>query len=1004
MWAIFLQKVRALASDFVFYENKGAIAFAASRGFGFIYALKNFAVEYYNLAGDSFYGASIGELMKKSIQSFDHREDIATKILMEQTVLQGDPALKLHPRPGPDYVVDQKSVRLEPPVINLRQDSFKVSFDVLNIGTFIRDSMQLEVVQQLPDGSKLTLKKTTIASPANIAQMTFRLPTLGKASVGLNRLYIQLDTEGNIEELPAPEAEFNNHLIGFDGDEGIAFYVLDNGAIPVYPPNFGIAGTPNVILKASTNNALAAEATYIVQIDTTESFNSPLLQKKEIVQKGGLIKWQPNLNLMDGKVYYWRISPDSLSADVGFSWENSSFTYLEGSEEGWRQGHYWQFLKNEMEGMVLNEEKRDFQFEAKDVNIRIRNKIFDAVDRPGLHYDFGHPAPSVSPWDYLESGLAVVVSRPETASFWRNATSNPDISFNPGDYGLATANSRVFVFPTNTTAQRANLLEFLEEIIPNDYYVFVWTVLQFENANFHPEQWAGDVDSLGRSLYDYFESEGASSIRLLEERGAVPYILMYQKSNGMLQEKMAAQKYEQIIVEDFFPQIATEGKVQSVLIGPAQQWQTLSWMYERQANDSVSVSVIGLDRNNSEIPLISNLMQRDTSLRFIDATQYPFLKLEYKAKDETDRTAGQLNHWQIHYQGLPDIAIAAVNFPTDTLQQGEALKVEATLENVGRLSIDSTDFSYAFFDKNNNQSSYHFKIASLEAEEVLKLNFEIETARLKELYRFIMTINEAENPEERHYFNNRALAQFFVEQDKRNPILDVTFDGRRIMSGDIVSPSTMISITLEDENEYLALADTSLLDILLEYPNGDQKSIDFNQPNSLFYPADLGQNNRAKVEWSPNFEQDGIYSLKVQGRDVAGNHSGELMYEVAFEVIQEEMVSNVLNYPNPFSSLTRFVYTLTGNELPEVFTIRIMTVNGRIVREIDKSELGELKIGTHQTDFAWDGTDEFGDKLANGVYLYQVIVKDTNGNDYKKYDNGTSPFFKKNIGKLVLIR
>ena len=61
-----------------------------------------------------------------------------------------------------------------------------------------------------------------------------------------------------------------------------------------------------------------------------------------------------------------------------------------------------------------------------------------------------------------------------------------------------------------------------------------------------------------------------------------------------------------------------------------------------------------------------------------------------------------------------------------------------------------------------------------------------------------------------------------------------------------------------------------------------------------------------------------------------------------------------------------------------------MTISGKIVREISQFELGPLKIGKHLTDFVWDGTDEFGSKLANGVYLYRVIadVKNENG-DYE---------------------
>ena len=41
------------------------------------------------------------------------------------------------------------------------------------------------------------------------------------------------------------------------------------------------------------------------------------------------------------------------------------------------------------------------------------------------------------------------------------------------------------------------------------------------------------------------------------------------------------------------------------------------------------------------------------------------------------------------------------------------------------------------------------------------------------------------------------------------------------------------------------------------------------------------------------------------------------------------------------------------------------------------SELGPLRIGQNLTQFAWDGTDQYGDRLANGVYflgLYQQLM------------------------------
>jgi hypothetical protein len=72
-----------------------------------------------------------------------------------------------------------------------------------------------------------------------------------------------------------------------------------------------------------------------------------------------------------------------------------------------------------------------------------------------------------------------------------------------------------------------------------------------------------------------------------------------------------------------------------------------------------------------------------------------------------------------------------------------------------------------------------------------------------------------------------------------------------------------------------------------------------------------------------DFNQNGTYKLSVQGSDKTGNLSGDLEYKVSFKIDHESKITQVLNYPNPFSSNTRFVFTLTGSEIPEIFRIKI---------------------------------------------------------------------------------
>ncbi|MCC7095427.1 MAG: hypothetical protein IT277_14670, partial [Ignavibacteriaceae bacterium] len=57
---------------------------------------------------------------------------------------------------------------------------------------------------------------------------------------------------------------------------------------------------------------------------------------------------------------------------------------------------------------------------------------------------------------------------------------------------------------------------------------------------------------------------------------------------------------------------------------------------------------------------------------------------------------------------------------------------------------------------------------------------------------------------------------------------------------------------------------------------------------------------------------------------------------------------------------------------PEEINIKIFTIAGRLVREIKLSS-SELKYDFNK--IYWDGRDEDGDILGNGIYLYKVIMR-----------------------------
>jgi hypothetical protein len=128
-------------------------------------------------------------------------------------------------------------------------------------------------------------------------------------------------------------------------------------------------------------------------------------------------------------------------------------------------------------------------------------------------------------------------------------------------------------------------------------------------------------------------------------------------------------------------------------------------------------------------------------------------------------------------------------------------------------------------------------------------------------------------------------------------------------------------------------------------------------------------NPKVSVDFTPVLA-DGEYVLRVLWKDASGNIVDSSGVEKFFLISNEAKILYVYNYPNPSSGETYFTFKLT--QVPDEIQIKIFTIAGRLVKEL-KLTSADLKYDFNK--IYWDGRDEDGDVLANGVYLYKVIMK-----------------------------
>jgi len=1002
---------QGIGEQFVLSPNRGAIAYIASVNYSYIDALSVYGQQYYENMGGADYGNTVGLTLAHTINALKNTSSNGLIAVLHQNLLQGDPAMRVHAHQGPDYVIDNQTVKVDPNPVSINENTLDFSFDVVNLGENTRDSLPLTIEQRLPDNATLLSRLAdTVEAPGFRRNYTFQLPVSG-SKIGFNRFLLNLDPGNVITENPM-SAENNNSLLDASGVPGKEVFFYADDVAQVFPPPYAIVGKQAPTLFASTLNTSAATFRYLFELDTVETFNSPIKISTQITQKGGLIAWKLANPLMDSVVYYWRVARDSLVNGAPL-WRQRSFIYLPGSPAGWNQSHFGQFKDDAFINLKPVDSLRTIQFQdnAAFVNVQV---AFRGVNRypgfknayyQGFYGDFG--------WNQqnIIRGVSMMVVDPNSG----RAVINPA----NGPYNYAPQKDREFFwFDTRDSLERKKMMDFVENAIPDGYYVGLLAFNRTTDAvGYAPQLWAKDSISQGKNLFQLLESQGAKHVRELTNFSTVPpaYGFVFRKNHPEFENLDTVVTNVDATVEiraNFLGKWAL-GSFETPIIGPVKKWKSIHWGRGSfdNSSDKATLSIIAVREGLEDSLLLTLHKEFDATLKQVPANLFPRLKLRYDLADTLTRTVTPIHFARIIYDGIPEGAlhpVAQFSFYSDTLEQGETFRSSVAFANISDAPFDSLLLRLKIENQLNNGFELQKRLRPLLPGDTVIAEFSAKTKLLAGPQRLVLEANPAGDQEEQYHFNNVLLHDFFVRRDVRNPLLDVTFDGQHILDGDLIAPSPIVTVSLKDENRFLAMRDSNTLSLRLILPDGSQQTISTDDPSVAFYPADvtnLPKKNLARLEWRPTFTVDGEYRLLVNGTDASGNESADLDWSVTFKIITKSSLSNILNYPNPFSTSTCFVYTLTGNESPTHFKIQIMTVGGRVVREITEQEFGPLKPGTHRSEFYWNGKDEYGDQLANGVYLYRIVAKKADGSDFENFENqSVDGMFKHGFGKMVLMR
>jgi hypothetical protein len=1007
-----LSTAKTISERYVASINGGSIVMVAGDNTGWTGWLPDYMTNAYRSWAYRDYGLPLGEQYKNAIAFIQDLPGSASNVVMDihtQCMLyQGDPALQVYNPEKVDFAVEEPGLSSIPTNVTTALDSFTIRAIVYSLGKSTRDSVWIRLQHTL-QGSNTILYADSVKVPNLISTDTilFKVPLNAGTDIGLNNYTVKVDVGEAFDEL----SEANNQAT-------LQIFIYSENLEPIYPKEYAIVHQQNVMLKASTLNAFAPVRRYKLEIDTTQLFNGAGKQSTEIISGGGVIKWTPTINYKDSVVYYWRAAPDTI-INGKYNWANSSFIYLANGSDGWNQSHYFQYKEDApFYGLNLPPNTRHFKYDSIANVLKVEDKVIDL--NLGNFQDVRQSINDIvfdnGGCEYAGSVQFVVIDS-TTGEPWKNGNI-VGLYGSIGSCHPLNPPKKMFEYSTADSASRNKARLFLENIVPNGNYILIKNLIMHQYFNQKTiNDWKADtaVYGTGNSLYHAIKNLGFDMIDQFTSERVFAFFRRKGDASYPIRQYISNGTSDKIEFQSEFYSFSDTGSVTSTVIGPVLEWQTVRWknssLDNAGQNDSAYMVVYGIDNANQETQLFSTL-DKDISLSSVNASYYPHLKLKWYSVDNITKTSPQLDYWRVLYKPVPEAALnaaAAFSF-TDSLSEGQKGHLRVAIENVTPIPMDSMLVSLKIIDANSVKHSLSEKrFKKLTGNDTLIADFDLDISAYHGAGFIYIEANPNKDQPEQYHPNNIGYLPIFNQADNLNPVLDVTFDGVHILDKDIVSAKPMIKVLLRDENKFLALNDTALMRVQLMYP-GQSVAVDVPMDGTIckFIPAQMvnGHKNEARVEFKPSLIEDGVYRLIVTGKDRVGNIAGNtsMKYEVNFTVENKPSITNVLNYPNPFSTSTQFVFTMTGSEIPSQFKIQILSVTGKVVREIKKAELGNLHIGRNMTDYRWDGRDEYGQMLGNGVYLYRVVTSIRGESIEQRKNTTVDKYFKNGYGKLYIMR
>ncbi len=974
----------------------GAVSFIASVGAAFSSNLKRYSDLFYEyaFAREEDFGKGVGDAMKSAavryLELYGSGELSIAQI--QQFIINGDPAVKIFGENRPDFEITEAGVSFESldnSLILASTDTFAIHMIVHNYGMTSNDSLSVAITRTLPNGTSIDYPIGKYAGLLSQDTLVFEVYNDPEIEVsGSNIFEITIDPTNEFEEF---NEENNQVLISFDIYSGTTSHL--------HPLNYGIVPEEDVTLKFQLSNVLSDEKEILIELDSTQDFTSTW-KKSTTVTTNLYGQWNVNLDitsLSDNQVFYWRSRLLNPAPDENDQFVTSSFTYIEGSPAGWMQSSSAQLESAESFGVLL-ENDGIWRFNTSETTLDVRTGGKDSPEN-------GNADVLINDRDYTQnianspcnsnSINIMVFDRRSTQPYQALPFFNEDV-FNRLVCGVKPQTIYNLLEKDVIGVDSANggsVTRRFEDVIENaregDH------VLVFNMGDVNYSLWDTDI-------YAALNDIGVNNSQLDGIIDGQPLIILGKKGSAIgsadvvLDNDGGNPLLEQVIdLSSTILGSSGEGSIKSLKIGPVHSWISFTQAFDQDGEDFYASSIYGIQEDRT-FEIKSNLTETVTDLSDIEVDEYPSIEIQSAVEDPIELTSPQIQSWKVLFEELPDgIIIDQSN--AVSVQEGESVSYRFGFYNYTEREFDEDVI--AIVQLRNRE------LDEIKLDTITQINpspgdtsfftASFETLNFTGISDLSVSVNTGKVPELYSSNNNlRKLEMLTVTSDKVNPVLDVTVNGKYLKNGDLISPNPVIVAKMSDTNPYIFKTDTIGMFLFYKAPcdsTCEFQRIFFSDENLNWSPASA--TDPWQLIYTPQDLIDGTHTIKIEVQDGSGNRSG-LPYEKELKVLSTTSILDMMVFPNPSNSGFRVSFNAAGVQPPDEMIIKIFDVNGKKVRKLTFTD---LLIGQNISEPFWDGTDESGRAMSNGIYFYQIYFNLPDGRmKYSLFDN--------DVGRLYLLR